>query len=146
MPSKDPIQRFADILENIILIEEFTSGMDLNSYQEDLKARNATERCLERIGEAAKKLGKVAEELCPTVPWPGLRGLGNFLRHEYDRVDPGRVWGMIEGEFGPTESRVATGARPTSPSRERGIVQPGPGLTMGQGAAGAPISLAFLSA
>ena len=57
MPSKDPIQRFADILENIILIEEFTRGMDLNSYQEDLKTRNATARCLERISEAAKKLG-----------------------------------------------------------------------------------------
>ena len=39
MPSKDPIQRFADILENIILIEEFTRGMDLNAYQEDLKWR-----------------------------------------------------------------------------------------------------------
>ena len=59
MPSKDPIQRFADILENIILIEEFTRGMDLNAYQEDLKTRNATERCMERISEAAKKLGEV---------------------------------------------------------------------------------------
>ena len=49
MPSKDPILRFADILENIILIEEFTRGMDLNAYQEDLKTRNATERCMERI-------------------------------------------------------------------------------------------------
>lgn len=60
MPSKDPIQRFADILENIILIEEFTRGMDLNAYREDLKTRNATERCMERISEAAKKLGEVA--------------------------------------------------------------------------------------
>lgn len=81
MPSKDPIQRFADILENIIFIEEFTRGMDLNAYQEDLKTRNATERCKERISEAAKKLGEVAEELCPTVPWPSVRALGNFLRH-----------------------------------------------------------------
>ena len=76
MPSKDPIQRFADILENIILIEEFTRGMDLNAYQEDLKTRNATERCMERISEAAKKLGEVAEELCPDcsvarLAWPG---------------------------------------------------------------------------
>ncbi len=100
MPSKDPIQRFTDILEKIILIEEFTRGMDLNAYQEDLKTRNATERCLERISEAAKKLGEVAEQLCPTVPWPNVRALGNFLRHEYDRVDPGRVWVMIEDDLG----------------------------------------------
>ena len=65
MPSKDPIQRFEDILENAILIEEFTKGMDLNSFLDDFKTRNATERCLERISEAAKKLGDPAEELCP---------------------------------------------------------------------------------
>ena len=104
MPSKDPIQRFADILENIILIEEFTRGMDLDAYQGDLKTRNATERCMERISEAAKKLGEVAEELCPTVPWSSVRALGNFLRHEYDRVDPGRVWVMIEDDLGPLKT------------------------------------------
>jgi uncharacterized protein with HEPN domain len=104
VPSKDPIQRFADIVENIILIEEFTRGMDLNAYQEDPKTRNATERCMERISEAAKKLGDVAENLCPDIPWPSVRALGNFLRHEYDRVDPGRVWVMIEDDLPPLKA------------------------------------------
>lgn len=63
MPSKDPIQRFADILENIILIEEFTRGMDLNSYQEDLKTRNATERCpLKAASQQALHKLRQAEE------------------------------------------------------------------------------------
>jgi len=59
VPSKDPVQRFEDILENILLIEEFTNGMDLNAFLEDLKTRDATERCMERISEAAKKLGEL---------------------------------------------------------------------------------------
>ena len=101
MPSKDPIQRFEDILDNAILILEFTKGMDLNSFLDDFKTRNATERCLERISEAAKKLGDMAEELCPDVPWADVRALGNFLRHEYDRVDPARVWLTIEDDLGP---------------------------------------------
>lgn len=75
MPSSDPIQRFVDILENVALIEEFTKGMNLVTFLDDLKTRNATERCLERISEAAKKLGGVAEELCPSVPWPNVRAL-----------------------------------------------------------------------
>lgn len=104
MPSKAPIQRFEDILENIILIEEFTTGIDMNGFLGDVKARNATERCLERISEAATKLGEAAEELCPTVPWSNVRALGNFLRHEYDRVDPGRVWLMIEDDLGPLKA------------------------------------------
>ena len=61
--------------------------MDLTAFTEDLKTINAVERCLERISEAARKLGDAAEELCPAIPWPQLRAIGNFLRHEYDRID-----------------------------------------------------------
>ena len=106
MPSKDPIQRFEDILENIILIEQFTRGMSREAFLGDLKTRNATERCMERISEAARKLGEQAEGLCPTVPWSNVRALGNFLRHEYDRVDAGRVWLMIEDDLEPLKAAV----------------------------------------
>jgi uncharacterized protein with HEPN domain len=101
VPSKDPIQRFEDILENVNLIEDFTTGMDLKAFLEDPKTHNAVERCMERISEAARKLGRMAEDLCPEVPWPDVRALGNFLRHEYDRIDPARVWLMIEDDLGP---------------------------------------------
>ncbi len=104
MPSKDPIQRFEDIPENIILIEDFTRGMDLNAYLEDLKTRNATERCLERISEAARKQGTLTEQMSPAVPWANVRALGNFLRHEYDRVDPARVWVLVEDHLGILKS------------------------------------------
>ena len=106
MPSRDPVQRFEDILENIVRIEEFTAGMDLTAFTEDLKTSNAAERCLERISEAAKKLGGVAEELCPTIPWPQLRAMGNLLRHEYDRIDVVRVWLMIEDDLAPLKAAV----------------------------------------
>jgi uncharacterized protein with HEPN domain len=75
LPSKDPIQRFEDILENIILIEKFTAGMDLATFAQDAKTSNAVERCLERISEAARKLGDDAERLCPEIPWPQLRAV-----------------------------------------------------------------------
>lgn len=78
--------------------------MDANKFLEDSKTRNAAERCMERISEAARKLGEVGERLCPTVPWPNLRALGNFLRHEYDRVDPDRVWLMIEDDLAPLKT------------------------------------------
>jgi uncharacterized protein with HEPN domain len=75
VPSKDPS------------IEEHTAGMDDEAaFEENHLVYDAVERCLERIGEAAKKLGSDAEELCPEIPWPNIRGLGNVLRHEYDMV------------------------------------------------------------
>ena len=68
MPSKDPTQRFEDILENIVLIQEFTAGMDLTAFTEDLKTSNAVERCLERISEAARKLGGALRTCAPLFP------------------------------------------------------------------------------
>lgn len=82
MPSSDPIQRFTDILENIIRIEEFTVGMDVAAFVGDPKTYDAVERCLERISEAASKLGPQVEELCPGIPWSQIRAVGNRLRHE----------------------------------------------------------------
>jgi uncharacterized protein with HEPN domain len=40
VPSKDPSQRFEDIPENVALIEEFTAGMDLTAFTEDLNTSN----------------------------------------------------------------------------------------------------------
>lgn len=34
MPSSDPVQRFADVIENISRIERFISGMDLRFFAE----------------------------------------------------------------------------------------------------------------
>ena len=99
MPSSDPVQRFQDILTNIARIERHTAGMDSKAFTEDIKTYDAVERCLERIGEASKKLGSLAEDLCPGIPWPQLRGLGNFLRHEYDRIERDRLWFMVERDL-----------------------------------------------
>ena len=117
MPSKDPTQRFEDILENIALIEQFTAGMDLTAFTEDLKTSNAVERYLERISEAARKLGGAAEELCPAIPWPQLRGIGNFLRHEYDRIEIVSVWLTIEDDLAPLKAAVEAALKQLRESR-----------------------------
>ena len=108
MPSSDPIQRFQDILENIARIEQYTDGIDLPAFMSDHKTYDAVERCLERISEASKKLGTVAETLCPDIPWPKIRALGNFLRHEYDRMEGDRLWFLVEDDLPPL--KAAAGA------------------------------------
>lgn len=115
MPSKDPRQRFEDILENIALIETFTSGMDLDSFKSDPKTTNAVERCLERISEAAKKLGDTGELVCPQIPWHQLRAVGNLLRHEYNRIEVSRVWLMVEDDLPYLKAAVEVAIRRLSP-------------------------------
>lgn len=96
MRSRDPRVPFEDILENIARIERHTASMDQASFARDEKTIDAVERCLARISEAAVRLGKTAQEVCPGVAWRDIRGLGNHLRHEYRRVDLSRIWAMVE--------------------------------------------------
>lgn len=50
-------------------------------------ASAAVERCLERICEAAAKLGDMAAHLMPDQPWQKIRSFGNVLRHAYDEIE-----------------------------------------------------------
>ena len=82
----------ADIIENAERIEGYLAGMDRLTFERDGRTRDAVERCLQRICEAAHRLGTRAEELMPDQPWGDVRGMGNRLRHAYDRVDLDIVW------------------------------------------------------
>ncbi len=99
MPSRNPALRFEDILENISRIERYAAGMDILDVAADSMRADAIERCLARISEAAVKLGKDAERLCPEIPCRDIRGLGNRLRHEYTTVDLTRIMLVVEKDL-----------------------------------------------
>jgi hypothetical protein len=58
----------------------YTEGMDLTAFEENRLVYDAVERCLERISEAAGKLGDMAVHLMPDQPWQKIRAFGNVLR------------------------------------------------------------------
>ena len=112
MPSKDPTRRLEDILANILCIEEYKARVaNQAEFEEDHLVYDAVERCLERISEAASKLGEQAELLCPGIPWSRVRGLGNILRHEYDRVESSRLWYTMEDDLPPLKIAVSEALR-----------------------------------
>ncbi len=97
MPSRhDPATSIADIIENAERVEDYVAGMDRRTFEQDGRTRDAVERCLERICEAAHRLGQRAEVLMPGQPWGDIRGMGNRLRHAYDRVDLDIVWNTAQ--------------------------------------------------
>ena len=107
MPTSRPALRLVDIVENIDRITEFTRGLDRRGFENDLKTALAVERCLQIISEAAIKLGDAAEELAPGPPWADIRGMGNLLRHGYDRVDPETLWRTIRKDLKPLRKACA---------------------------------------
>ena len=96
MPFRDPQLCFTEILDSIVAIDGFLTGIDLSRYRTDLLVRSAVERQLQILTEVAFRLGDDAERLCPTVDWRGIRGLGNVLRHAYDIVDDALIWQIVK--------------------------------------------------
>ena len=93
MPSRhDPADSLRHMIENAERVARYLAGMDRQSFEQNDWARDAVERCIERICEAAHRLGGRAEELMPNQPWGDIRGMGNRLRHAYDRVDIDIIW------------------------------------------------------
>ncbi|MGH9583797.1 MAG: HepT-like ribonuclease domain-containing protein [Bryobacteraceae bacterium] len=101
MPFSDPSIPLQDIAEAIERIEEFTHGMDFEAFRSDAKTVAAVERKLQIISEAAVRLGNHGEALCPGLPWSDIRGIGNWLRHRYDRVDLEIIWQTVNSKLPP---------------------------------------------
>ena len=107
MPFEDARSHFEDILESIQQIERFVAGMDLEAYRQDDKTQAAVERKMLILSEAAIRLKEDAEALCPGVRWRDIRGVGNWLRHQYDRVEVEAVWNTIQDDFPQLKAAVA---------------------------------------
>jgi uncharacterized protein with HEPN domain len=99
LPFSDPAIPFQDILASIDKIRRFTDGMDLTAFSQDEKTVSAVERELQKVSEAAIRLGEKADQLCPGPAWNNIPGMGNWLRHQYDRVDLETVWTTVERDL-----------------------------------------------
>lgn len=80
-------------------MERYLAGMDRGAFERSGLTRDAVERCLERVCEAAHRLGEEAERLMPGHPWGDIRGMGNRLRHAYDRISVDVLWNAARHEL-----------------------------------------------
>ena len=112
LPFEESRLSLSDILESIRSIERFVEGMDLDAFIADDRTQAAVERKLLIISEAAVRLKDAAESVCPGVPWRDIRGIGNWLRHQYDRVDLETIWNTIHDDLPPLKVAVEKALRP----------------------------------
>jgi uncharacterized protein with HEPN domain len=80
--------------------------MDAETFRADPKTVAAVERKLQVISEAAIRLGDQAEVLCPGLPWRDIRGIGNWLRHQYEHVDVYSIWRTVLDDLPALEKAV----------------------------------------
>jgi uncharacterized protein with HEPN domain len=118
MSSSFPRARFADIIDNAEAIDGYLRGIDRAAFARDRMRKDAVERCLERISEAARRIGPLAADLFPDVDWSAVRGFGNIARHEYERVSADVIWRIATLELPPVAdaARRALSLLPDDPS------------------------------
>lgn len=81
-----------DILNAIIEVEEFISGMSYDVFVLDKRTINAVIRSLEVLGEATKHIPAGFRTKHPDVPWSKMAGMRDVLIHDYMGVDLKTVW------------------------------------------------------
>ncbi len=81
-----------DILQSMLLIEEYVQGYDYLKFVTDRKTVDAVIRNFEIIGEAAKNIPSELKEKYPDVPWEEMYRLRNRISHEYFGIDYENIW------------------------------------------------------
>ncbi len=102
-PDDSPLLHILQAIENISM---FVGDMTFEDYKADLLVRSAVERMVQILTEAVFRLGRDADTAFPGVDWRGLRGMGNFLRHDYARVEDAVIWGAVKSDLPELERSV----------------------------------------
>jgi uncharacterized protein with HEPN domain len=107
MSSDNSARALADIGHHLDLIEQFTSGMDVQAFADDIKTLYAVVRCLEIISEASRRLSAQFKKRNSELPWKQIAGAGNVYRHDYEDVEAQIIWKTIRVDTIPLRRAVA---------------------------------------
>ena len=101
MPLRDRKFRIQDILDAVRAVRKYTEGMEFKTFIEDRRTVDAVVRNLIIIGEAAVQ---VPEDIClkyPEVPWYDMRGMRDFVVHEYFKASDVVIWDTVQVDLPP---------------------------------------------
>ncbi len=90
----------------IAWIEANTDGLDRSGLAIDRQERQLVERNLEILSEGSSRIPRDLQATEPDVGWSALASLGNVLRHEYHRIEPGHLWTLSTDELGPLSAAL----------------------------------------
>ncbi len=76
-----------DMLSAAREVRDMLQGVSLERFQAERVVVRATERCIEIIGETARRVSNSTRQSQTDIPWSDLIGQRNILAHEYGQID-----------------------------------------------------------
>jgi uncharacterized protein with HEPN domain len=99
MRKRSVAPRLADIVEAIEHIRSVLKGVALEDFESDWQKRWLVERGLEIISEASRHLPDDIKLRHSEIPWQKVAGIGNVLRHNYERIAPDVLWKLVQDDM-----------------------------------------------
>jgi len=84
-----------DIVEAIERIKLVLEGLTLERFENDWRRQWLAERGLEVISEASRRLPDERKARHRDIPCRKIAGIGNVLRHDYERVSAPIIWKLV---------------------------------------------------
>lgn len=83
-----------DMLRAAEKVRRFVQGITQDAFIIDEVLRDAVERNVEIIGEAAHKVSEAFRNQHPEIPWRKMIAQRNVLAHEYDKISVDEMWAV----------------------------------------------------
>jgi uncharacterized protein with HEPN domain len=99
------IPRLTDIIEAIERVSGVLADVSLETFENDWQRQWLVERGVEVISEASRHLPDELKARNPQIPWQKVAGIGNVLRHDYERVAAPVLWKLVQADL-PTLEKV----------------------------------------
>jgi uncharacterized protein with HEPN domain len=93
-----------DIIEAIDRIRVVVGDISLEAFEADWQRQWLVQRGVEIISEASRHLTDELKVRHPGIPWGKIAGIGNILRHDYERIAAPVMWKLALVELLPLET------------------------------------------
>ena len=104
-PLKDR-ERLLHILAAIERVNRYVKGKSFEDLQTDDMMYYAVVKNIEMMGEAANMLTAEFQESHPKTPWKMVKGMRNYIVHEYFQIDSVVVWDVVTNELSTLYTQI----------------------------------------
>jgi uncharacterized protein with HEPN domain len=100
MPLEDAEAAYLwDMLSAAHETQEILGTLSLEEFKLDTKVMRAIERCIEIVGEAARRVSKETQQFYDEVPWSDIIGQRNVIAHKYGQIDYEVLYKTVTGDL-----------------------------------------------
>ena len=99
-------ERLEHILAAIDRVARYTKDKTFDDLLADDMMYYAVVKNIEMMGEAANMLTSEFQDSHPETPWKMVKGMRNYIVHEYFQIDNAVVWDVVTNELSTLREQI----------------------------------------